>query len=99
MRMQVRLLNLDDALQLASLLKPYIDVDQLNPEQDALDFVDGILQEISPQDFLLCVKLLSNKKEEDLEKIDGFETLALFTQGLRDNKIVTLLTFVNSLGK
>ena len=98
-RMQVRSLSLDDALRLASLLKPYIDVDQLNPEQDALDFVDGILQEISPQDFLLCVKLLSDKKEKDLEKMDGYKILALFTQGLRDNRIVTLLTFVNSLGK
>lgn len=95
----MRPLNLFDALRLASLLKPYIDIEKLNPDQEALDFVDDILQRISPQDFLLCVKLLSNKKEHDLKKLDGYKILGLFTEGLRVNRIVNLLDFVNSLGK
>lgn len=95
----MRPLNLPDALRLASLLQPYIDVEKLNPDQEALDFVDDILQKISPQDFLLCVKLLSNKMEKDIQKYDGYKVLGLFTQGLRDNRIVTLLTFLKSLGK
>ena len=95
----MRPLNLVNALRLASLLKPYVDVNNLNPEQDAIEFIDGIVQSISAQDFLLSVKLLSNKTEEDLEKLDGYKILALFTQGLRDNRIVTLLSFADSLGK
>ena len=95
----MRPLNLFDALRLASLLEPYIDIDNLNPDQEALDFVDDILKKVSPQDFLLCVKLLSNKTEQDLEKYNGYEVLGLFTQGLRDNRIIDLLKFLKSLGK
>jgi hypothetical protein len=95
----MRPLNITDALRLASLLQPYVDVKNLNPEQDAVDFIDSIVQKISAPDFLLSVKLLSNKTEQDLEKLDGYKILALFTQGLRENRVVTLLTFCDSFGK
>ncbi len=96
--MRIRPLNLNDALRLASLLHPYIDVKKLNPDQDALEFVDSIVQRISAQDFLLCVKMMTNKKEEDISKMNGFEIFALFNQGLRENRIVNLLSFYKSLG-
>ena len=96
--MRIRPLNLTNALRLASLLSPYIDVKKLNPDQDALEFVDDIVQKISAQDFLLCVKMMTNKKEEDLSKMDGFKILALFNSGLKENRIVNLLSFYKSIG-
>jgi len=97
--MRIRPLPLLDALRLASLLSPYVDVKKLNPEQSALDFVDDIVQKISAQDFLLCIKMMTKKTEQDLEKMDGFDILALFTTGLRENKAIALLEFYHSLGK
>ena len=97
--MRIRPLPLLDALRLASLLSPYVDVKKLNPEQSALDFVDDIVQKISAQDFLLCIKMMTKKTEQDLEKMDGLDTLALFTTGLRENKVIALLETYHSLGK
>ena len=96
--MRIRPLNLTDALRLASLLSPYVDVKKLSPEQDALEFVDGIVQKISAPDFLLCLKMMTKKTEEDISKLDGFKVLALFNQGLRENRAVALLNFYKSLG-
>jgi len=97
--MRIRPLPLPDALRLASLLSPYVNINKLNPEQSALDFVDEIVQRISAQDFLLCIKMTTNKREQDLENMDGLDVLALFTTGLRENKVIALLEFYHSLGK
>ena len=97
--MRIRPLPLHDALRLASLLSPYVDVNKLNPDQSALDFVDDIVQKISAQDFLLCIKMMTKKTEYDLEKMDGFDVLALFTTGLRENRVIPLFEFYNSLVK
>ena len=97
--MRIRPLPLHDALRLASTLSRYINIEQLNPEQPALDFVDEIVQQIEAQDFVLCVKMMTKKTEYDLEKMDGLDVLALFAQGLRENRIIELLEFYNSLGK
>jgi hypothetical protein len=97
--MRIRPLPLHDALRLASTLSRYVDVKKLNPEQNALDFVDEIVQQIEAQDFVLCVKMMTKKTEYDLEKMDGLDVLALFMQGLRENRVIDLLEFYNSLGK
>jgi len=96
--MRIRPLPLHDALRLASLLRPYIDVKKLNPDQDAIEFIDDIVQKISAQDFVLCIKMMTKKTEYDLEKMNGFDVLALFGSGLRVNRVVDLLRFYNSLG-
>jgi len=97
--MRIRPLNLTDALRLASTLRPYIDVEKLDPNQDAIEFIDGIVQKISAQDFVVCIKMMTKKTEYDLEKMNGFETLGLFASGLRVNRIIPLLEFYRSLGK
>jgi hypothetical protein len=99
MRMRIKKLDLYEAFELASILSKYVDVKKLNPEQSALDFVDDIVQKISPQDFLHSVKMTTDKTEEDLMNMDGVDTLALFAQGLKENRIVTLLSFYDSLVK
>lgn len=91
-------LNLEDALHLASILSAYVDVNELNSRQDALDFIDDIVKKISPQDFLHCVKMMTKKTEEDLEKMTGYDILALFSDGLRENRVISLLDFYKSLG-
>lgn len=99
MRMRIRPLILHDALRLASVLSKYVDISKLKPEQDALEFVDSIVQQISAQDFLACLYIMTKKTEQDLEKMTGYETLALFTSGLRVNRVLSLLEFFNSLEK
>jgi len=96
--MRVRLLNLEDAFRLASVLSKYVDVKQLNPEQNAIGFISDIANKIPPREYLACVAIITNKTEEDVVKRPSLEILSAFVRGLRINKIISLLDFYKLLG-
>ena len=96
--MKVKKLNLKDALSLASIVSKYVNVSTLDSEKSAIEFIDEIIQSITPEDFLECIKKTTYYiTEKKLEKLDGLNALALFSAGLRENKIITLLSFYKSL--
>ena len=100
--MQVRRLNLDDAFRLAHILSQYVDVDALNPQQDAVDFIGDIVQKITPEEYLKCVSLLTNTdidtiKKEFVEKGASLDILTAFIEGMKLNQVVALLGFYKSL--
>ena len=87
-----------DAIRLASILNKYVDVKRLSPDQDAIDFISGIVEKISPQDFILCVAMMKNITEEDVKKEISLDVLTAFIEGLKTNRVMTLLEFYKSLG-
>ena len=95
--MQVRRLNLDDAFRLAHILSQYVDVDTLDPQQDAVDFISDIVQKITPEEYLKCVSLLTNTDIDKIKKEISLDILTALIEGLKENQIIALLGFYKSL--
>lgn len=96
--MNAQKLNLRDALRLASILARYINDKDSEPETEAISFISGIVEKIDPASFLRCVILLSGEPEESVVKEVSIDILAVFIEGLRENQILSLISFYRSLG-
>lgn len=96
--MKTKILGLEPAFELASILSKHIDVQKLNPNQDAFDFISDILHRLTPQEYLHCVKLLTDKEEKDIKTENSLGILTAFIEGLRANRIVGLIGFYRSMG-
>ena len=96
--MQVRRLNLDDAFRLAHILSQYVDVDALDPRQDAVDFISDIVQKITPEEYLKCVSLLTNTDIDTIKKEISLDILTAFIEGMKLNQAISLLRFYKSIG-
>ena len=95
--MKTKLLNLRDALRLASILNKYID-EKTNANAEALEFISAIVDRITPDEFLHCVILLSGETEEVVKQQISIDILTCFIEGLRENQILSLVSFYRSLG-
>src|SRR5687768_13568929 len=96
MRMNIRILNLMDAFHLASIVSKYVDIATLS--EDAVDFIQGIVEKISPQEFITCVSIMTDKTEEDVKKEVSLEILTAFIEGLKMNQIISLISFYKNFG-
>lgn len=85
-----------DAFHLASILSKYVDTNHLSPE--AVDFIQGIVEKISPQEYLTCVSMMTDKTEEELIKELSLDILTAFTEGLKANQVISLVAFYKSFG-
>lgn len=94
--MKAKLLNLRDALLLASILEKYIDKEK--GSVSALDFVSEIVNRIDPISFLHGVILLTGETEERVKKEISIDILTCFIEGLKENQILSLISFYVSLG-
>jgi hypothetical protein len=90
-------LTLPEAMQLASVLLPKIDLDTINPELDAVDFIGDLIDKLSPREYLYVVMLLTREDEETIKSYASIEILTAFITGLQKNQVVTLLGFYRSL--
>lgn len=95
--MKAKTLDLRDALELASVLNNYID-DKSTENDGVLDFIEKIVSKIPPMEYLHCVKILTGESEEEIANLDYLTILTEFIDGLRNNKILTLISFYRSLG-
>lgn len=96
--MRVRLLNLKEAFQLASVLSKYVDINKLNPNEDAIEFVAKIVEKITPGEYLFCSMLMTDKTEEDVVTEEPLDILSVFIEGLKANQVVSLISFYKSFG-
>lgn len=96
--MDAKTLNLPDAFRLASILSKYIDVKEIDPQADAVDFISNIVDKLSPQDYLRCVTLLTKTDEQKIKQEISLEILTAFIEGLKKNQVIALLHFYKSLG-
>lgn len=94
--MQIKVLNLMDAFRLASIVSKYVDTNHLSP--DVVDFIQGIVDQISPQEYLTCVSMMTDKTEEDIKKEVSLDILTAFIEGLKTNQIISLVAFYKSFG-
>lgn len=85
-----------DAFHLASIVSKYVDTTVLS--EDAVDFIQGIVEKISPQEFIACVSMMTDKTEEDVKKENSLEVLTAFIEGLKMNQIISLISFYKSFG-
>jgi len=63
-----------------------------------LDFVSGIIEKITPEDYLHGVILITGETEENVKKEISIDILTCFIDGLRENQILSLISFSRSLG-
>lgn len=94
--MKAKLLNLRDALKLAQILEKYINKDV--GSVSVLDFVSEIVEKISPEEYLHSAILLTGESEENVKKEISIDILTCFIDGLRENQILSLISFSRSLG-
>jgi hypothetical protein len=92
-------LTLPEALRLASILEPKIDIETLDPQSDAVDFIGDIIEKLSPEEYLDCVMLLTRENEETIKSYASIEILTALIEGLKKNQAITLLGFYKSLIK
>lgn len=85
-----------DAFHLASIVSKYVDTNHLS--SDALEFIQGIVEKISPQEYLTCVSMMTDKTEEDVIKEDSLDILSVFIEGLKTNQVISLISFYKSFG-
>lgn len=91
-------LPLHDAVELYSLLAPYI------PENvsDVLEFtgkiVDNLQKSDNQQNYFTAIKLMTGKDEMYFLKIGAVKTLQLFMDGLIINNILALKDFCSKVG-
>lgn len=98
-RFEAQKLSLVDALQLAAILSKYIDTKDIEKDSQPLDFIAALVNKLTPKDYLHCVKLLSGEhRDEEYKAYSSLKILSVFVEGLRENKIVSLLSFYDSLG-
>ena len=97
-RLDARVLNLFEAFRLASVLSKYVNVEKLNPDEDAVDFISDIVGKLSPEEYLACVSLLTHTDIDTIKKYISLEILTAFIEGLKLNQVVALLGFYKSLG-
>lgn len=93
--MESKQLNLLDALHLASVLNPYIDLFE-DKKASTSDFVGKMVNTMSPMDYYECVKILSTKKITGNE--GGDEFLHLLHGGLEKNKVISLVEYYRTSG-
>lgn len=91
--MEAKILSFPEAMTLASILDKYITQEEL-----AVDFVDNILNRISPVEYLQCLVLLTGNTFTDGQDLDGMELLQAFYSGLEKNKIISLVESYKKLG-
>ncbi len=94
--MQIRILNLMDAFHLASIISKYVDTNNLNP--DVVDFIQGIVEQLTPQEYLTCVAMMTDKTEAELVGEFSLDILTAFVNGLKENQIISLVVFYKSFG-
>lgn len=96
--LEAKSLYLQDALRLASILAPKIDVEKLDSRQDPIDLVGHIIEKLSPEEYLQCVSLLTKENEETIKQNPSLVILTVFIEGIKRNQIITLVYFYKSLG-
>ena len=96
-RLDARVLNLFEAFRLASVLSKYVDVEKLNPDEDAVDFISDIVGKLSPEEYLACVSLLTHTDTDTIKKHISLDILTAFIEGLKLNQVVAMLGFYKSL--
>lgn len=96
------MINLRKALQLIELLDPYIP-ESLDFDASILEFVGKILSNIVERnrhaDYLAAVVLLTDIAEDDLVQMTTDQVFILFTEGLIENQILTLVDFYRGVRK
>lgn len=91
-------LSLVDALRLAAILSKYIDTKDIEKDSQPLDFIAALVNKLTPKDYLDCVKLLSGEhRDEEYEAYSSIKILTIFVDGLKQNQILSLISFYNSL--
>lgn len=93
--MKSKSLNLPEALQLANVLDTYVILPGDN-ESDTNKFVGRLVEQMSPMDYLLCVKLLS--ADEITGSESGIELLQLLHEGFEKNKVLSLVEYFRGIG-
>lgn len=94
--MDVHKLNLRDAFRLAFIISKY--VDEKSFSQDAVDFISDIVNKLTPDEYLQCVRLMTKLDEDKIRKEISIDLLTAFIEGLKLNQIATLVSFYASLG-
>lgn len=94
-------LTLDKALELYDILGKHIP-DVQDEGMDILEFIGKIIDNINLSEdnlaYSLSLELMSGKTLQELDEMGSDNRLALFTDGLSQNKIVSLKSFCRNIG-
>ena len=96
--MEAKSLNLEDAFRLASVLSKYVDINSIDPQADAVDFISDIVEKISPEEYLQCVSMLTQEDVDTIKREIALDILTVFIEGLKLNQCISLIHFYKSLG-
>ena len=86
--MESRILGFIDAMRLAEILYKYSQ--EVTPETRILDFLEILVDKISPLEYLEVLKLLS--EEDGVESIKGDGAIRILVSGLEKNNFIGLLS-------
>ena len=96
---QTKMLPIDKALELYSLLKPHLP--EIDKESEFLDFIGKITESMRANDpaaYVYCMQIVSGLELDDFEEMDSAEAFSVFLEGLAENNVAGLVKFCESLG-
>lgn len=89
--------NLRNSIQLYKLVKNHIPVEVVNNE-DELQFIQKIILSMDANEYVQSVMLMSGKTLAELATLEPASILEMFTVGLAENKIISLVGYMQGLG-
>ena len=95
--MESKLLNFPDAMWLARTITKYLDPETIK-DMTGFTFLDEIVAKITPEEFLIAIKLFTRKDVKEIEKLTGDEFVVIFIKGCIANDLLTLLKTYKSIG-
>jgi hypothetical protein len=93
-----KILNFPDAMRLAQIVSKYIDTVSINAETNILEFLDGMLDKISPTDYVDILQLLFSTEITKLSTEDKNSLIKDLIEGLNKNRIPSLLVAHSKIG-
>lgn len=95
------MLNLNDALKLYDIMKPYVS-GVVETDLSSIDFIQNIIHQMSqrnPKDYCEAIAIMTNKSiNEIVDTMSTEQRFSAFLEGLAENKIVSLVNMVEKVG-
>ncbi len=90
-----RILAINDAVRLYFIIGKYVDTK--NTKQTVFEFIQSLIKQLSADEYVECICILTGTDPTDITKEDGKIALGAFVDGISKNQVFRLVSWMNQL--